>query len=76
MVKLLLSLAAASLQTALKCAAGLPGWLNKKMELHLHHVKNGPMDWSSAKCVMAARVMELGRLRELTWKARSPPQYP
>jgi len=42
---------------------------NKKMELHLHYVKKTAQGaWSPAKYVMTARVIELGRLRELTLK--------
>jgi hypothetical protein len=39
MMKLLLSFAAGSFQTALKSATGVSGWLNMKMELHLPFVK-------------------------------------
>jgi len=39
MVKLLLSYAADSFQTAHKYATGISGWLNMKLELHLHFVK-------------------------------------
>jgi len=39
MVKLLLSFAAGSFQTALKTATGISGWLIMKMEFHLPFVK-------------------------------------
>jgi hypothetical protein len=72
MVKLLLSFAADSFQTALEFATSKPGWLIMKMELRQKHVKNRcPKPSAITKicnCVPSYRVGEESRanLKRLT----------